>query len=144
MSEVVKKGDLVSVHYTGTLTSGDVFDSSRERDPLQFEVGAGQMIPGFDSAVEGMKIGEVKDINIPCAEAYGEKNDKNVIPFPKTNVPEGQPMPKVGEALQLMTPEGQPVPVTVLEVTETEIIFDANHPLAGQDLNFNIEVVKIG
>lgn len=140
---VAKKGDTVKVHYVGTLDSGEEFDSSVKRgEPIEFTVGAGQMIKGFDVAVEGMSIGEKKSVHIPAAEAYGEASDQNIVPFPKDQLPEGM-NPSVGEMLTMTTQTGQPVQVVVKEVTEDSIILDANHPMAGKDLNFDIELVEI-
>ncbi len=137
-----KANDTVKVHYTGTLLSGEVFDSSVERDPLQFTVGAGQMIPGFDQAVDGMEINEKKKITIPCAEAYGERNDQLIQQVPRTELPEDM-KPEAGQTLVATGPEGQQTHVLVTEVAEESISIDANHPLAGQDLVFEIELVEI-
>ncbi len=139
---ITKKGDTVQVHYTGKLTTGEIFDSSEGREPLQFEVGAGQMIPGFDKGVEGMAIGDKKTINIIPAEAYGERVDDHVIPFPKQNIPEGMEL-EVGQSLQLSDPMGNPVPVVVQEIKEDVVLLDANHPLAGKELVFDVEMVSI-
>ncbi|MCC5921752.1 MAG: FKBP-type peptidyl-prolyl cis-trans isomerase [Cyclobacteriaceae bacterium] len=141
MSEA-KNGDKVKVHYTGTLTDGNVFDSSREREPLEFELGQGNMIPGFEKAVLGMKVGEVVSVEIPSAEAYGEKSEEMFIPVPKSEVP-ADIEPQVGQQLAVQQQNGQSVPVTVVEVTEEQIVLDANHPLAGQDLKFEIELMEI-
>jgi peptidylprolyl isomerase len=138
----VKKGDLVKVHYTGKLTSGEQFDSSAGREPLEFTVGAGQMIKGFDAALPGMAIGDKKTVTIPAEEGYGERNEDAVIPFPKANVPENLQL-KTGMSLTLSNERGQPVPVVVKEIKEDVVILDANHFLAGQDLVFDIELVEI-
>lgn len=132
----VKKGDHVSVHYTGTLDDGTIFDSSQGREPLEFDVGAGQMIAGFDSAVVGMKLGEEKTVKIPAKDAYGESDARNIIELPKENVPAGI---KIGDTLSA---GGQPV--KVVRVTNATVTIDANHPLAGKDLTFRIKLVKIG
>lgn len=142
MAETAKKGDLVRVHYTGTLTDGEQFDSSAGREPLEFTVGAGQMIKGFDAAIPGMAIGEKKTVTIPAAEAYGEKSDDAIIPFPKENVPADMKLEK-GMQLTLSNQMGQPVPVNVTEVKDDVIMLDANHHLAGEDLTFDIELVEI-
>ncbi|MFN8253393.1 MAG: peptidylprolyl isomerase [Ferruginibacter sp.] len=138
-----KNGDNVKVHYTGKLTSGEQFDSSAGREPLEFTVGAGQMIKGFDAAIPGMAIGDKKTINIPAAEGYGERSEEAVIPFPKENVPADMKL-EPGMQLTLSNQHGQPVPVVVLEVKEDVIMLDANHFLAGKELVFDIELVAIG
>jgi peptidylprolyl isomerase len=138
----VKKGDTVQVHYTGKLTTGEQFDSSSGRDPLEFTVGAGQMIKGFDAGVEGMGIGEKKTVNIPAAEAYGEWEEENVIEFPRENVPADLQL-EVGMPLMLRDNYGRPVEVMVHEISETVIRLDANHQLAGKELVFDIEIVSI-
>ncbi len=137
-----KKGDSVKVHYKGTLTSGEQFDSSEGRAPLEFTVGAGQMIAGFDKAIPGMAVGEKKTINIAPADAYGEKNDDAIIEFPKANIPPDMKL-EPGMQLQLRNEAGHPVPVTVTEVKDDVVILDANHHLAGKELVFDIELVEI-
>ncbi|MEP6674268.1 MAG: peptidylprolyl isomerase [Ferruginibacter sp.] len=137
-----KNGDSVKVHYTGKLVNGEKFDSSEGREPLEFTVGAGQMIKGFDAAIPGMNIGDKKTINIPAAEAYGEKDPEAVIEFPKANVPEDMKL-EPGMQLTLSNQQGQPVPVVVIEVKDDVILLDANHFLAGQELVFDIELVEI-
>ena len=137
-----KKGDSVKVHYKGTLTSGEQFDSSEGRAPLEFVVGAGQMIAGFDKAIPGMAVGEKKTINIAPADAYGEKNDDAIIEFPKANIPPDMKL-EPGMQLQLRNEAGHPVPVTVTEVKDDVVILDANHHLAGKELIFDIELVEI-
>ena len=139
----VKHGDVVKVHYTGKLTSGEQFDSSVDREPLEFTVGAGQMIKGFDAALPGMSIGEKKTINISAEDGYGERSEEAMIPFPKENVPEDMKL-EPGMTLTLSNQDGQPVPVVVVEVKDDVIILDANHFLAGQELIFDIELVEIG
>ncbi|HTB53133.1 MAG TPA: FKBP-type peptidyl-prolyl cis-trans isomerase [Ferruginibacter sp.] len=138
----VKAGDFVKVHYTGKLTNGEQFDSSMGREPLEFTVGAGQMIKGFDDAMPGMTIGQKKTINIPAVDAYGEKNDDAIIEFPKENVPVDMKL-EPGMQLTLSNQQGQPVPVVVVEVKDEVIILDANHFLAGKELVFDIELVEI-
>lgn len=138
----VKKGDVVKVHYTGKLTSGDQFDSSVGREPLEFTVGAGQMIKGFDAAMPGMAVGDKKTVNIAAAEGYGEKDPNAVIEFPKENVPEDMKLEK-GMNLTLTNQEGQPFPVVVTDVKDDVVVLDANHFLAGQELVFDIELVEI-
>lgn len=138
----VKSGDEVKVHYTGTLLSGEQFDSSAGREPLKFTVGAGQMIKGFDAALPGMTVGEKKTITIPSNEAYGERNEEAIIRFPKKNIPENMKLEK-GMNLQLTDETGRPIPVVVTDIEENEVIFDANHSLAGKDLVFDIELMEI-
>lgn len=139
---VAKKGDVVKVHYTGRIAEGEQFDSSAGREPLEFEVGAGMMIPGFDKGVEGMAVGEKKTITIVAAEGYGEWDEQNVIPFPAENVPADMKL-EVGQQLTLRNDQGQPLQVTVAEVKEDVILLDANHFLAGKDLIFDVELVNI-
>jgi peptidylprolyl isomerase len=141
--EQAKTGDVVKVHYTGKLTSGEQFDSSEGREPLEFTVGAGQMIKGFDLAIPGMSIGDKKTINIAAEDAYGERSEEAIIPFPLENVPPDMKL-EVGMQLTLSNQYGQPVPVVVLEVREDVVIMDANHFLAGKELVFDIELVAIG
>jgi peptidylprolyl isomerase len=141
MSEA-KTGDTVRIHYTGTLPDGSTFDSSAGRDPLEFTLGTGQVIPGFDKAVDGMALGETKTVEIVADDAYGVRDPNGIQSFPREKVPDDIPL-DIGTRLQLSTPSGQPVMVTVSEVTEEEVILDANHPLAGQDLTFEIELVEI-
>ena len=138
----VKEGDVVKVHYTGKLTSGEQFDSSAGREPLEFTVGAGQMIKGFDAALPGMTVGDKKTINIPAEEGYGQRSEEAIIPFPKENVPADMKL-EPGMQLNLTNQQGQPVPVMVVEVKEDVIILDANHFLAGEELVFDIELVEI-
>jgi FKBP-type peptidyl-prolyl cis-trans isomerase 2 len=137
-----KKGDAVKVHYTGKLEDGTVFDSSVSREPLGFTLGDGNMIKGFDAAVYGMVIGDKKTVNIPAAEAYGERRDDMMIEVPISQVPPDI-QPEIGQQLMLQGQGGQPMPVTVVELTDEKIVLDANHDLAGKDLIFDIELVKI-
>ena len=137
-----KKGNKVKVHYTGTLTDETIFDSSRERGPIEFEVGAGQMITGFDAAVEGMKVGESKKVNIPANEAYGPKNEEAMIKVAKDQLPEGM-NPEIGMQLEATQQDGRTQVLVVGEVMENEVVLDANHPLAGKDLVFDIEMMEI-
>lgn len=139
----VKPGDNVAIHYTGTLEDGSVFDSSEGRDPLEFTVGSGQIIPGLDKALPGMTAGEKKTVSIPCEEAYGPRQDGATQAVPRAQVPADIPL-EVGLELQMQSPQGQVIPVTITEVTEEHIVLDANHRLAGQTLIFAFEVVKIG
>jgi peptidylprolyl isomerase len=138
-----QKGDNVKIHYKGTLQDGSVFDSSEGRDPLAFTLGGGQVIPGFDDAVMGMTTGEKKNVTIPADQAYGTRNDELVMPVPISQVPEDL-NPQVGQQLQVGGPDGQPLLVTVADITDEHIMLDANPPLAGEDLTFDIELVSIG
>ena len=138
----VKEGDVVKVHYTGKLVNGEQFDSSVGREPLEFTVGAGQMIKGFDDAMPGMNLGEKKTINIAPEDAYGPRSEEAIIEFPKENVPADMVL-EPGMPLTLANQAGQPVPVIVVEVKDDIIILDANHFLAGQELIFDIELVEI-
>lgn len=139
----VQSGDTVSIHYTGTLADGSAFDSSDGRDPLEFVVGSGQIIPGLDKAIPGMEVGDKKVVEIPCAEAYGESNPENRQSIPREQIPADIPL-EMGLTLQMQSPDGQHVmPVTVVELRETEVTLDANHALAGKDLTFAIELNEI-
>jgi len=138
----VKEGDVVKVHYTGKLVNGEQFDSSAGKEPLEFTVGAGQMIKGFDAAMPGMNVGEKKTINIAPEDAYGEKSAEAIIEFPKEQVPADMKL-EPGMPLTLSNEEGQPVPVMVVEVKDDIIILDANHFLAGEELVFDIELIEI-
>ncbi len=140
--QIVKDDHHVEVHYTGTLDNGDVFDSSREREPLAFTVGAGQMIPGFENAVRGMQIKEVKKVTLPPDEAYGEVVPEMIQKVPNDQLPT-ELKPHVGQQLSSQMPDGRQIVVQVKEVNEDHIVIDANHPLAGQSLTFEIEVVNI-
>lgn len=137
-----KAGDTVRIHYTGTLEDGSVFDSSRERDPLEFTLGSGQVIRGFDAAVDGMSEGQSKTVEIAAVDAYGPSNPDAVQAFPRDKIPADLPL-DLGTRLQLQTAQGHPVMVTVSKVTEEEVFLDGNHPLAGKDLTFDIELVEI-
>jgi len=139
---VVKNGDVVAVHYAGRLTTGEPFDSSEGREPLEFTVGAGQMIPGFDAGVMGMSIGEKKTINIAPGEAYGEWHEENTVQFPKEHLPADLQI-EIGMQLQMRSQDGSPFPVTVVEILEEAVVLDANHMLAGKELVFDIEIVSI-
>lgn len=138
----VKSGDTVHIHYTGTLADGSVFDSSEGRDPLEFTVGSGQVIKGMDEGLPGMKVGDKKRLEIPADDAYGPLNPDARQSIPREGIPDEIPL-EVGIQLQMQSPEGHVLPVTVVEVTEATVTLDANHPLAGKDLNFDIELVSI-
>lgn len=138
----VKDGDTVKVHYTGTLENGEVFDTSENREPLEFTLGQGQLIPGFEKAVTGLAVGDSTTVDIPSKEAYGEVREDLIISVPKAQLPDDVE-PQVGMQLQVNQPDGQPVPVRVTEIGDENLTLDANHPLAGQDLSFKIEVVDV-
>ncbi len=138
----VKTGDTVHIHYTGTLEDGTTFDSSQGRDPLAFQVGSGQIIPGLDSAIPGMEVGDKKTVTVPSDKAYGPVNPDMRQQVPRSDIPENIPT-EVGTRLQMQTQNGQVVPVTVVAADDSAVTLDANHPLAGKDLTFDIEVVKI-
>lgn len=137
-----KNGDTVRVHYTGSLTDGTVFDSSREREPLSFEVGAGQVIAGFNNAVEGMEVGQKTDVTIEAKDAYGDYREDFVINVNPSDIPE-EINPEIGMELQLHQQDGGAIPVKVTAVSDDAVTLDANHPLAGKDLKFEIELVGI-
>lgn len=136
-----KSGDTVRVHYTGKLEDGSVFDTSDGRDPLEFTVGSGQVIPGFDQAVAGMSPGEEREVRIPAEQAYGDRKDDLVIVVERAQLPPDID-PEVGQQLQL-SQEGRAFVVQVADVTPGNITLDANHPLAGQDLTFELQLVGI-
>lgn len=137
-----KSGDTVKVHYSGRLTDGTTFDSSSGREPLEFKVGNGDVIKGFDEGVTGMSVGQKKTVHIPADEAYGQKDDNRVVEFPRANFPPDM-HPEVGMQLNMTNGSGQVIPVVITEVGEESVMLDANHPLAGQDLIFDIELVDI-
>jgi peptidylprolyl isomerase len=139
---VATKGNTVKVHYTGKLKDGTIFDSSKDKEPLEFIIGDGKMIKGFDVAVEGMKVGDDKSITIPSDEAYGEKREDMMLDVPLDQVPT-EIKPEVGMDLSIQNQQGQPTPVKVVHVDESKITLDANHPLAGQDLVFDINLVDV-
>lgn len=138
----VKKGDTIKVHYHGKLVDGTTFDSSEGREPLEFEVGSGMVIPGFDEGVTGMAIGDKKTVHIPANEAYGPKEEDMIMEFPKDKFP-AEMTPEIGMQLNMNNGQGQSFPVVIVEIQDTVVILDANHPLAGQDLIFDLELVEI-
>ena len=135
-------GDTVRVHYTGTLADGSTFDSSEGREPLEFTVGSGQVIPGFDTAVSELEVGATATVTIPAEDAYGEHSPEGLQVFPREAFPPDAD-PEVGWAVELSAPDGQRVPAIVAEITDESITLDFNHPLAGQDLTFEITLVEI-
>jgi len=140
----VEKGSKVKVHYTGTKNDGSKFDSSHDRGQvLEFEVGSGQMIKGFDEGVVGMEVGETKDIHIKPEDAYGLRKEEAQTEVPKESLPPDF-NPKIGETVQGQTVDGRPILAKVKELQENKVILDLNHPLAGEELNFNVELVEIG
>lgn len=142
MAGKVKKGNTVKVHYTGKLEDGREFDSSLNRQPIQFEVGAGKVIKGFEDAVVGLEVGEKKTVTIPAKDAYGSYDENLLIEIPKKNVPEGV-TPEVGMRLQLVNQLGQAAHVVVTEILDETVRLDANHPLAGKTLVFDLEILEI-
>ncbi|MGE4552388.1 MAG: peptidylprolyl isomerase [Desulfovibrionaceae bacterium] len=137
-----KTGDTVRVHYTGTLDDGTVFDSSVEREPLEFTLGGGQVIPGFENGVLGMAPGETKSVSIAPAEAYGDYNPEAMVRVPRKQFPPDID-PEVGMMLQVRLEDGRPAHVVVVEVGEEEVALDGNHPLAGKTLTFALSLVEI-
>ena len=138
---MIEAGKTVKVHYKGTLGDGTVFDSSEGRDPLEFEIGDAGVIPGFEAAVAAMEVDETKSVTIPCAEAYGEVSDDMVGEIPRSNLPD-EITPEVGMVLSMQSPDGE-MPVRIIAMSEENLTLDANHPLAGQDLTFELTLVSI-
>jgi len=138
----VKKGDTIKVHYHGKLVDGTTFDSSEGREPLEFEVGSGMVIPGFDDGVTGMSIGEKKTVQIPADEAYGPLQEDMILEFPKDKFPADM-VPEEGMQLSMNNGQGQEFQVLIKEIKEEVVVLDANHPLAGKDLIFDLELVEI-
>ncbi len=139
----VQSGANVKVHYTGTLTGGQLFDTSDGGEPLAFTVGAGQVIPGFDQALLGMQTGETKNIVIPPGEAYGEREAGLVQQLRRDQFRLGDFEPEVGLAIEMRTPEGHGIPMVIVELTDATVTLDANHPLAGETLHFALTLVEI-
>lgn len=137
-----KRGDTVRIHYTGKLSDGTQFDSSAGKDPLEFALGSGQVIPGFDDAVDGMNVGDSKTVTIPPEQAYGQKHDQLIQDVPKQALPDDI-TPEVGMQLQSKSPDGRVLHLVVTDVGDDTITVDGNHPLAGEDLTFDIELVGI-
>lgn len=135
-------GDTVKVHYTGTLSDGSVFDSSREGTPIEFTVGGGMVIPGFENAVVGMQIGDSKTFTIPSAEAYGVHDPRLVQDVPRSEMPDDMDL-FIGMQLTASGSDGREIPLVVTELSDESVRLDANHPLAGEDLTFAIELVAV-
>lgn len=138
---MVKNGDTIKIHYKGTLADGTIFDTSEQREPLEFEVGSGMVIKGFDDGVMGMAIGDKKTIHIPAAEAYGEENPQMIFEVNRTEIPANIPL-ELNGMLHMQNGE-QTVPVKIISLSDSTVKLDANHPLAGKDLNFDLELVAI-
>lgn len=138
----VKSGDKIKVHYHGRLSSGETFDSSAGREPLEFEVGSGMVIKGFDEGVTGMRVGEKKTVNIPFDDAYGERNPDMIIEMPKDRFPKDMEI-EMGMSLGMSDENGHQFQVTIVEIKDDVVLLDANHPLAGEDLIFDLELVEI-
>lgn len=141
--KTAKRGDTVHVHYTGRLEDGTVFDSSSGREPLQFTLGEGQVIPGFEQAVDGMSVGEKTEARIPPDRAYGDRSEQLVLNVERDRFPDSV-TPQVGQRFTMTTQDGRQLPVTVTEAEPDSVTIDANHPLAGKPLTFDLELVKIG
>ena len=139
---MAKDGDTVKVHYTGTLDDGTVFDTSVEREPLEFTLGEGKVIPGFEEAVKGMKVGQSRTVTIPVEKAYGPRLDDLVIAIERPQLPENL-NPEVGQRLQMQQANGRLSVVIVTDVSEKTITVDANHPMAGKDLTFELKLVEV-
>lgn len=137
-----KPGDTVRVHYTGSLTDGTKFDSSEGREPLEFTLGSGQIIPGLDNAIPGMAAGDSKTVTVAPEDAYGVHDASRVQTVGRDAIPDHIPT-EPGTQLQVQSPDGQTIPVLVTEASETEVTLDANHPLAGRELVFDLELVEI-
>ena len=137
-----KQGDTVKIHYTGKFENGEIFDSSKDREPLEFTMGERKVIPGFEKGIAGMEVGESKNLTIPPEEAYGTKNQELVIELERNKLPE-HIKPEVGMQLQMTQTSGQPVNVVITSLTDDTITIDANHPLAEQTLYFDVELVDI-
>ena len=141
-SAMANDGDTVKIHYTGTLEDGSVFDTSRGQEPLEFTLGEGTVIPGFEEAVKGMQVGQTKTVMIPAEEAYGPYRDELVMVIEQAELPEGLD-PAIGQRLPMRQEDGRTAVAVITDVSETTITIDANHSLAGQDLTFDLELVEI-
>ncbi|WP_138467669.1 peptidylprolyl isomerase [Poseidonocella sp. HB161398] len=137
-----KPGDTLHIHYKGSLDDGSIFDTSEGRDPLTFQLGSGQIIPGLDAGLAGMEVGEKRTVRVEAEDAYGEHHPERIQAVARANVPDHIPT-EPGTPLQVQTQDGQTMQVVVADVTEDEVILDANHPLAGKALTFDVELVAI-
>jgi peptidylprolyl isomerase len=137
-----KQGDTVKVHYTGILNDGTIFDTSRGRDPLEFTIGKREVIPGFEQAVQGMGLGESSTFDIPVDQAYGPRDERLVLQVPRQQIPQDIEL-AINDRLQVRRSDGRMSLVTVTDLSESDVTLDANHPLAGQDLTFDIQLVEI-
>jgi peptidylprolyl isomerase len=137
---MIEKGNLVTVHYTGKLTDGNIFDSSQGKEPIKFQIGSGQIIPGFENAIMGKNVGDKVTVNIPADQAYGEVREDLLVKVGKEQLP-GEV--QVGQSLSAQAENGQEVNVVVTEINEDHVVIDGNHPLAGKELVFDIEVLEI-
>jgi peptidylprolyl isomerase len=142
MSTIAKPGDKVAVHYTGKLSDGSVFDTSKDRGPIQFVLGERRVIAGFDKAIAGMSLGEKKTAEIPAEDAYGPHRPELIVEFARDRIPPDI-APEVGQELQVQTTAGQAIPAVVIDSSDAAVTLDANHPLAGKDLTFEIELVEL-
>jgi FKBP-type peptidyl-prolyl cis-trans isomerase 2 len=137
-----ENGHVVKVHYTGKLTTGEVFDSSEGREPLEFTMGEGQMIPGFEAGILGMAVGDSKSIPVPCAQGYGEASAEMILEVPKNQLPAGMPI-EIGTQLAINLANGGQIPAVMTVVGDETVTIDANHPLAGKDLVFEVKLMEI-
>ena len=142
MTQAAKAGDKLRIHYTGRLDDGTVFDNSEGRDPLEFTVGNGEIIPGLEKAMIGMEVGESREVTVAPEEAYGARDDQRVQSVPREAIPDHIPM-EPGTQLSMKTQDGQTIPVVVSNVTDSHVELDANHPLAGRTLTFDVTLVEI-
>jgi peptidylprolyl isomerase len=138
----VKKGDTVMVHYVGKLGDGTVFDNNEQREPLTFTIGSGNIIPGFEKGIIGMEVGEIKEVIVSPDEGFGDKKEDLEIPVKKSDFPDDI-TPSVGQRLQFKRPDGTIISVTIKRILDDDVILDANHPLAGEMLNFEIKLLEI-
>lgn len=137
------EGKTVKIHYKGTLDDGEVFDSSYDRgEPIEFVVGSGKVIKGFDDAVKDMEVGEKKTIHLEPDEAYGDKDPALVQTIPLSEIPNSEDLPDSG-TIYFQTPDGQPIPAEIVEKDDEKVVFDMNHPMAGKPLNFELELVEV-
>ncbi len=142
MAQIAKSGDRVAVHYTGKHSDGSIFDSSAGREPLEVELGSGMVIPGFDQGIQGMSIGEKKTVHIPADQAYGLHSPEQTVQIERTQIPPHIEL-ALGLELNMQNQDGQVLQVVVIDLSDTHVTLDANHPLAGKDLTFDIELVAI-